>query len=624
LPEDRKSIDALAAENITRDILPKLNLPPDHANELLAEIIERSGLLLSIDRGERVQFVHQNLQEFYVAKHFLRDEDELLRRLDADRDAYREVITLWCGLGVDASGVIRHLLHRDAELALECLGEAQNVDPALAGDVLAEFQRALAEGRIGRGALQAYAIVASDPRRPRSRQAFDYLCGVLKNVDARQARVAAEILAMTNLPQAAAALAESYPERRVVRTYLRRMGDLAVGHLQALSLRNSASAADDLARIGTPSAWESLVRLLWSSNELAAERAAWRLAHVLGRPVVDDALSRVDTKAIGLPGAGWEWVWDPFTDHRNIALPRIVAKVASLLGTRTWRRCEIDPRVAVPMGIAMAPVDLLKSVGAEPVRPTGSYHARDQHRLQEWSKTALEVCSRRPSQWGRLMRALPAYQRYYLLTLLRAEPRPTASHWQRLNGGGTSTYDYEFKTSLHLELSKVLIVLLCVLWSSVATFALLAGITGSRINVNSSIGVWFAFGAMIAAYTSFALGLRPYRPRRGYRWWVLGLLFAPVVPVATLVYANESTAAMRSEAASLLICTGSGLLWTSIALGVARSVIWHSIGLGLDCSIMAVVIVAAGVMARGMSLEHNARNPLRGILDRPEFCAATK
>ena len=60
-------------------VLPKLNLDAKDAQNILDEMVTRSGLILSIDGGLRYQFAHLTLQEYFAAEELSRDETLLKR-----------------------------------------------------------------------------------------------------------------------------------------------------------------------------------------------------------------------------------------------------------------------------------------------------------------------------------------------------------------------------------------------------------------------------------------------------------------------------------------------------------------------------------------------------------------
>jgi NACHT domain len=65
---DRRSIDYPVVLEQIRQLLPSLNLDPDQDTiPLLEELVERSGLFLKIDGGDRYQFAHLTLQEYFAA-----------------------------------------------------------------------------------------------------------------------------------------------------------------------------------------------------------------------------------------------------------------------------------------------------------------------------------------------------------------------------------------------------------------------------------------------------------------------------------------------------------------------------------------------------------------------------
>jgi hypothetical protein len=105
--QDRRSMDYLVALEQVKSILPSLNLAVENAEAILNEIVERSGLLLAIDGGQRYQFSHLTLQEFFSAAALAQRSEELVIHFEKDKDAWREVVKLWCGLADQSTELIR-------------------------------------------------------------------------------------------------------------------------------------------------------------------------------------------------------------------------------------------------------------------------------------------------------------------------------------------------------------------------------------------------------------------------------------------------------------------------------------------------------------------------------------
>jgi predicted NACHT family NTPase len=235
--QDRRSIDLKTVLAQVKQVLPTLNLTNDDIEPLLDEIVERSGLLLMIDGGERYQFAHLTLQEFFAALALRDDANQLLTRFKVDQDAWRETIKIWCGLDHDSSKFIRKIYDIDPIIAFECLADAQEVNSVLANQIVGKFKHHLGrEDRIGEGINQAFAAIAADTRRRRGQEIFDFLANTLANTKENEQRrvAAAKILSMTNLPKAAEVLVH-YKKIPGIRTALIRMGDLAVPVLEKLA-----------------------------------------------------------------------------------------------------------------------------------------------------------------------------------------------------------------------------------------------------------------------------------------------------------------------------------------------------------------------------------------------------
>ena len=325
--QDRRSVDYMTVLDQVQIVLPGLNLHPEQAGPLLDEIVERSGLLLSIDGGERYQFAHLTLQEFFAASELIDDQDGLFNRFKTDIDAWRETVKLWCGLTGDSTTLIQKVYEEHPITAFESLSDAQKVDRILTDEIIEAFKDRLGTNSEDDVITQAFGNVASD-LRPRGVSVFKFLEETLaKAKDTSHRAAAAKGLSLTNLPQAAKVLADHYnmPEAR---NHLVLMGDLAVPALVCLELKESL---DDLYAIGTPQASESLVSFLWNENDILSARAAWLLAALLTRPDIENSLCKYKLSEGQRKDNYIDWIWKPFNEHPDSALPIIAGRIAYLL-----------------------------------------------------------------------------------------------------------------------------------------------------------------------------------------------------------------------------------------------------------------------------------------------------
>lgn len=263
--QDPRSMDYPTVMQQVKEILPKVNLEDQDTEPLVNEIVERSGLLLRIDGGEKYQFAHLTLQEFLAADALKDDAARLFARFRAHPDTWREPVKLWCGLDHDATLLIQKVYQTEPTMALDCLADAQQVDPDIADTILADFQARLPEQNdtIVRG----LALVAADPG-PRGTAVFGFLVEALTtDTPPVTQRAAVRALSLTNLPKAAQLLGEQYDRLPDVQSALITIGDLAVPTLLHLIKEGHREAYGDLQAIGTPQAAHALVSLLWDRNK---------------------------------------------------------------------------------------------------------------------------------------------------------------------------------------------------------------------------------------------------------------------------------------------------------------------------------------------------------------------
>ena len=285
--KDDLSLDYQIVLEQVQKVLPSLNLNPETDTQLiLREIVERSGLLLKIERGDKYQFAHLTLQEYFAATALREKENELIERFKNDPKRWRETVKLWCGFAGNSTNLIEVIYQEDSLTAFECLADAQAVSPDLAEKIIEEFKEKLVEANSDENLARAFGAVASDVRpSSRGRVVFEFLENALNYSESLEIRRASvKVLSKTNLPQAADILFRYYKDINLVdaRQALINMGDIAVSLLRGLAEKGSETAMEDLVKIGTPHAREILNSLLHSPNENVQRQVALILAELEG------------------------------------------------------------------------------------------------------------------------------------------------------------------------------------------------------------------------------------------------------------------------------------------------------------------------------------------------------
>lgn len=366
---DRRSIPDAKVLQVVNGVMPDLNLDASHTAPILQEIVDRSGLLLAIDGGERYQFSHLTLQEFFAAAALQQEPQVLVQRFNTDPAAWREVVKLLCGLAGNSTVVIERVYQREALIGFECLADAQEVDRELADRILQAMQGQLVRAATEESWAKAFGAVAAD-RRPRGTKLFELLEQQLTRGNGMASLAAANALSMSNLPKAARVLADAYetaPER--LGDALVRMGDVAVEALRDLAAaEKNAGAVDELWRIQTPEAAKALASLLWIDGLVISGRAAWRLAALLPLVGVEEELAQYEMP-LGKKSE-LDWVWTPFLRYLSTEpgqLPHIIGRAAELMLETPCLPLErvsdndenissyADPRLLIPLCTAYSP-----------------------------------------------------------------------------------------------------------------------------------------------------------------------------------------------------------------------------------------------------------------------------
>ncbi len=355
--QDRRSIGLMEVLEQIKEVLPSLELKDADAEPILDEIVERSGLLLRLDGGEKYQFTHQTLQEYFAAEELADKGDALVSRFEADPDTWRETVKLWCGLEHDSTPLLRKIHRRDPLTALECLGDTRQVAPDFAAQIVADFQARLLDGEADERTLEAIAVVAADPR-PRGERVLRFLTETVADGerDERVRLAAGRSLSMTNMPAAAETLAAHLAALPDLRPLLARMGNLAVKPLSQLAGEGHDWAVDDLRTIGTPEAARALLPFLWDERETLRYRAAWALGSLFDKPGVEESLRTWEPTPAQRQAGCLEWVWAPFEEGRESPLPVIAGRVAYLMVNTPEEMLPVPPVPLDPDDLVPGPV----------------------------------------------------------------------------------------------------------------------------------------------------------------------------------------------------------------------------------------------------------------------------
>jgi len=358
--QDRRTLTYEEVLHLVREVLPETGVKIDDAGDLIEEIVDRSGLLLRVDGGTRFQFTHLTMQEYFAARALRSDRADLLEKYRGDRDTWREVVKLWCGMVEDATEMIRELRSIAPITAVECLAEAKSIKSELADEIVDEARKMLNAFNPNVDAVaKALGLLAGVPGQ-RGSQILAWLMKELHADDPKTLAAVASAMAYSNREEAARRLFAV--NNRSALSALMRMGDVAVPPL--LEAKDSRR----LVLIKTPVALEAAVSLLWHESSRVSTLAACSLAQCFVDPLVEEILRDVPRSSLGPNDGSYDWVWMPFQEAETSSLPTIAARVAFLLAVhlpsflsaeagagskaRTYQQFElgtIDPRFALPL-----------------------------------------------------------------------------------------------------------------------------------------------------------------------------------------------------------------------------------------------------------------------------------
>lgn len=346
---DRRTISREDAIAEFSKVLPNLGRPETEAGDVLLEIVERSGLLIPVDGGTRYAFAHLTFQEYFAAEFLLNQPDEMLRRCESDRDTWREVTILWCGLVSDCTTLISRIRQVDPSIALACVAEAGAVDQALAMEIMEPMIELVSTGKGDEALQRSVGAVAADVR-PRGSAVLEALMGALQRADSREKRECiAGALAASNQPRAAKAIVDLLTEYEDLQPALVRLGDLAVPGLEGIALEDgSRLVCQTLALIGTPAAGIALAKAIPVSRA-----AAWGFAAIIGNPLVASGVS--NHAALRLAPRGHSplaWIWSPF-DRSDGRLAELVGQACEAILASRHEDIIVEPPVDARISVAL-------------------------------------------------------------------------------------------------------------------------------------------------------------------------------------------------------------------------------------------------------------------------------
>ena len=313
---DRRTIRREAALEAIAEVMPRLGRDSHDVDPILREIVERSGLLLKIDGGQRYAFAHLTFQEYFAAEALLEQQDRLVHSYAADPDSWREVVKLWCGLATDCTTLVNRVAGLDFLTAIECIAEARAIDDSSAGRLLDEACRLLQAGEADELTQYALAAVAADAR-PRGNTLLKRLADLLPvTQDPKVRRDIAVALSTSNRGEAVPALIPQLLADHALVPAVTALGDISVPALVDAAIEIHANVAIEcLGRIGTPRAAAALVSLMTveSLPSPLGSLAAWHILSLIRDKRVRDALNRHSVSMRLSEGlSDFHWVWRPF------------------------------------------------------------------------------------------------------------------------------------------------------------------------------------------------------------------------------------------------------------------------------------------------------------------------
>ncbi|MDR2231553.1 MAG: NACHT domain-containing protein [Tannerella sp.] len=376
--QDRKLIHYTNVFKEIEKILPNIKRDKSDIQPILKEIVERSGLLITVDRGEYYQFAHLTMQEYFSAKQLIDKQGELLERFKKDKQTWRETVKLWCGLANDTTRMISDLYEIDPVIAFECIADARSIKPETANKIIYHFEELLSNPvKCNIEIEKVFGVLASDVR-PRGREILEMLKLKMELCkDNEQLLTIANALSYTYLPEAAKIISTHCSKNIELYNCLIKMGDIAIDELLKLAKQSDINALLGIKKISTPRAAVALQSLILDDDKEINRYAAWFLADLIFIPNITNAVREYKLTQAELKEASDEWAWQPFKTQEplNSNLPFIIGRIVHLMSLpikfEQGIDFTIDGKIAIPVIINQFPSFRRKSWKIDDINELG-------------------------------------------------------------------------------------------------------------------------------------------------------------------------------------------------------------------------------------------------------------
>lgn len=445
--------------------------PSSKEINLVLKALRESGLLLY--DGE-YKFVHSTLREYYVAKKFEQDGENLLKHFKDDPNNWEEIVKLWCELVKDSTPLIENIYETHKEIAFECLVNSQHVDRKIAKDIIVtakyEFKHAEEKAKI----VQAFGVVAADQSKNYGKEIFTFLENLIQEIpkplDNKPTiptclKNVAYALSITSQKKAADLLVKYYLDRYSTCPYLEYMGDIAVLSLKERievvyhecqnttekkkKLKNIFSMLTQLAKGGNNQAIEFLIDCLW--NDRLAKWCLEKFALLFSCTNVIKVMHEYPIEKC--QNTELSWFWKPFQEPEGSSLPRIAGRIAYILGKEEIgfdKNTKLDPRLIIPLcAIHLREQETKLSQYGTPrkVWENLRYLKLTTSQIEE-SLKVMEATSK----WRTLFATLTPSCQYELLFRLVKGQFPEENDWNE--NITNAPINYQFKTSIYYNAIK--------------------------------------------------------------------------------------------------------------------------------------------------------------------------
>lgn len=301
-----------------------------NVKQILDEITLRHGLLIETSGGEKYEFAHFSIQEYYAAKKLKDNPQGVFDWFFKNQINWLETLRIWCSIVDDPSWMIEKLFGVDPVLAFDCLVDCEVKSFTIIDQGISYFKRLSWSAITPDLQKKSGSLASSNPRF------FDFLAQeLIKEIDIEKSFKIASCLSFSYKYEAAELIAAKYFLLPQAHSLLVSMNEVAIPSLVKLLHEKHIKAIvglKEIAEKGSTAALSALLNLIWKEDQISCS-AAWLLADLLKYKMVEEYLKDYKLSVPQKTASCIRWTWKPFVSgasNLHVITGRIVFLITKL------------------------------------------------------------------------------------------------------------------------------------------------------------------------------------------------------------------------------------------------------------------------------------------------------